>query len=60
MESSAISIEELLARVVELSAVSANGRLEPTRVLDELADALEGVRQGLHETEQITRDALDR
>ncbi|WP_436760464.1 hypothetical protein [Streptosporangium sp. V21-05] len=60
MESSAIGIEGLLARLVELSAVSANGPLEPTRVLDELADTLEGVRQGLHETEQITRDALDR
>ena len=57
---STISIEELLARVVELSAMSATGALEPTRALDELADALEGVRQGLHETEQITRDALDR
>ncbi|MER5647470.1 hypothetical protein [Streptosporangium sp. NPDC002524] len=60
MESSAIGIEGLLARLVELSAVSANGPLEPVRVLDELADTLEGVRQGLHETEQITRDALDR
>ncbi|MFF3442842.1 hypothetical protein [Streptosporangium sp. NPDC002721] len=59
MESSAIGIEGLLARLVELSAVSANGPLEPLRVLDELADTLEGVRQGLHETEQITRDALD-
>ncbi|GAA4232956.1 methyl-accepting chemotaxis protein [Streptosporangium album] len=60
MESSTISIEELVARVVELSAMSATGALEPARVLDELADNLEGVRQGLHETEQITRDALDR
>ncbi|MDP9862618.1 MULTISPECIES: hypothetical protein [Streptosporangium] len=60
MESSTISIEGLLARVVELSAMSATGALEPARVLDELADSLEGVRQGLHETEQITRDALDR
>ncbi|WP_329090710.1 MULTISPECIES: hypothetical protein [unclassified Streptosporangium] len=60
MESSAIGIEGLLARLVELSAVSANGPLEPLRVLDELADTLEGVRRGLHETEQITRDALDR
>ncbi|MGJ6963375.1 hypothetical protein ACSDR0_15830 [Streptosporangium sp. G11] len=60
MESSAIGIEGLLARLVELSAVSANGPLEPLRVLDELAGTLEGVRQGLHETEQITRDALDR
>lgn len=60
MESSTISIEGLLARLVELSAMTATGALEPTRVLDELADNLEGVRQGLHETEQITRDALDR
>ncbi|MEV8631208.1 hypothetical protein AB0395_06075 [Streptosporangium sp. NPDC051023] len=60
MESSTISIEELLARVVELSATAATGVLEPTGVLDELADNLEGVRRGLHETEQITRDALDR
>ncbi|ACZ84505.1 hypothetical protein [Streptosporangium roseum] len=60
MESSTISIEGLLARLVELSAMAAPGALEPTRVLDELADNLEGVRQGLHETEQITRDALDR
>ncbi|MER5422326.1 hypothetical protein [Streptosporangium roseum] len=60
MESSTISIEGLLARLVELSAMSATGALEPARVLDELADNLEGVRQGLHETEQITRDALDR
>jgi hypothetical protein len=60
MESSTISVEELLARVVELSAMSATGALEPTGALDDLADALEGVRQGLHETEQITRDALDR
>ncbi len=60
MESSTISIEELLARVVELSATTTTGVLEPTGVLDELADNLEGVRRGLHETEQITRDALDR
>ncbi|MGW4423520.1 hypothetical protein [Streptosporangium sp. NPDC004631] len=60
MESSTIGIEELLARVVELSAMTATGVLESPRVLDELADNLEGVRQGLHETEQITRDALDR
>ncbi|GAA3121898.1 hypothetical protein [Streptosporangium carneum] len=60
MESGTISIEELLARVVELSATSMTGVLEPSRVLDELADNLEGVRRGLHETEQITRDALDR
>ncbi|MFF5209457.1 hypothetical protein [Streptosporangium sp. NPDC000396] len=60
LESSTISIEALVARVVELSAMSATGSLESTRALDELADNLEGVRQGLHETEQITRDALDR
>ncbi|WP_433252717.1 hypothetical protein ACQPYK_08320 [Streptosporangium sp. CA-135522] len=60
MESSTISIEGLVARVVELSAMSATRSLESTRMLDELADNLEGVRQGLHETEQITRDALDR
>ncbi|GGP87469.1 hypothetical protein [Streptosporangium pseudovulgare] len=59
MESSAIGIEGLVARVVELSAMTAAGALEPARVLDELADSLEGVRQGLHETERITRDALD-
>ncbi|MEV7005797.1 hypothetical protein [Streptosporangium sp. NPDC051022] len=59
MESSAISIEGLLARVVELSATSATGVLEPAGVLDELAGSLEGIRRGLHETEQITRDALD-
>ncbi|MFF0307676.1 hypothetical protein ACFYSC_09615 [Streptosporangium sp. NPDC004379] len=59
MESSAIGIEGLVARVVELSAMTTAGALEPARVLDELADSLEGVRQGLHETERITRDALD-
>ncbi|MFF4411207.1 hypothetical protein ACFYY8_01690 [Streptosporangium sp. NPDC001559] len=60
MESSTISVEGLLARVVELAATSATGVLDPARVLDELAAGLEGVRMGLRETEQITRDALDR
>ncbi|MFD0890868.1 hypothetical protein ACFQ08_40510, partial [Streptosporangium algeriense] len=60
MESSTISIEGLLARVVELAATSATGVLDPARVLDEMAAGLEGVRMGLRETEQITRDALDR
>ncbi|MFG1750934.1 hypothetical protein [Streptosporangium sandarakinum] len=58
MESSAIGIEGLVARVVELAAMPATGSLGPERVLDELADGLEGVRRGLHETERITRDAL--
>lgn len=59
LESGTLGLEGLVARVVELSAMSATGSLERTRALDELAGELEGIRQGLHETEEITRRALD-
>ncbi|MFI6320287.1 hypothetical protein ACIBG8_22325 [Nonomuraea sp. NPDC050556] len=59
LESGTLGLEGLVARVVELSAMSATGSLERTKALDELAGELEGIRQGLHETEEITRRALD-
>lgn len=59
LESGTLGLEGLVARVVELSAMSATGSMERTKALDELAGELEGIRQGLHETEEITRRALD-
>ncbi|WP_283137445.1 hypothetical protein [Rhizohabitans arisaemae] len=59
LESGAIGLESLLARVVELSALSATGSPERLRALDELSEELDGIRQALHETEDITRTVLD-
>ncbi|MFI6501709.1 hypothetical protein [Nonomuraea typhae] len=59
LESGTLGIEGLTARVVELSAMAATGVLEHTRALDELAGELDGIRLGLHETEEITRRALE-
>ncbi|WP_327087258.1 hypothetical protein OIE66_33760 [Nonomuraea sp. NBC_01738] len=59
LESGTAGIEGLVARVVELSALAATGALERTGAVDELAGELEGIRLGLHETEEITRRAWE-
>ncbi|MCG5216207.1 hypothetical protein [Streptosporangium sp. KLBMP 9127] len=60
LESSTLGLESLLARAVELSALSAAGPLEGAAALDELSDVLEGIRRGMAELEEITRRTLDR
>lgn len=59
LESGALGVEGLAARVVELSAMSLTGELQHTKALDELAGELDGLRLGLRETEEITRRALE-
>jgi hypothetical protein len=55
MESAAAELEELVAKVAELVAgVAAGGTDTTTAQLGDLADRLDGLRQGLDETERIT------
>lgn len=59
LESGAISLEGLVARAVEISAMAAtSGGVDGRQALDELTTELELTRQSLHEVEQATRDDL--
>jgi hypothetical protein len=60
LESATISLEGLVARVVEVSAMSATSAIGEagTEVLDELTTELELTRQSLHEVEESTRRDL--
>jgi hypothetical protein len=58
LESGTLGLESLVARVVELSAMAAAGPTGETGAVDELSDQLEGIRQGLAETEEVSRQAL--
>ncbi len=60
MESTVIGLEGLSARLGEVLALSATaGGIDPTGVrLGEMSDQLDGLRLGLEETEQISRQAM--
>jgi hypothetical protein len=61
LESGTLGLESLVARVVELSAIAASGPAAisgGTATVDQLGDELEGIRQGLAETEAVSRQAL--
>jgi len=61
LESGTLGLESLVARVVELSALAASGPAASgggTATVDQLGDELEGIRQGLAETEALSKRAL--
>jgi hypothetical protein len=58
LESGTLGLESLVARVVELSAMATGGPVSETGVVDQLSDELEGIRQGLAETEEVSKQAL--
>jgi hypothetical protein len=58
LESGTLGLESLVARVVELSAMATGGPVSETSAVDQLSDELEGIRQGLAETEEVSKQAL--
>jgi hypothetical protein len=58
LESGTLGLESLVARVVELSAMAEGGPAGELGAVDQLGDELEGIRQGLAETEEVSRQAL--
>ncbi len=58
LESGAIGLEGLVARVVELSATADAHPAPGTDLVRDLADQLEGIRRGVVETEETTRRAV--
>jgi hypothetical protein len=58
LESGTLGLESLVARVIELSAIAVSGPTGELGAVDQLGDELEGIRQGLAETEEVSRQAL--
>ena len=58
LESGTLGLESLVARVIELSAMAMSGPAGELGAVDQLGDELEGIRQGLAETEEVSRQAL--
>ena len=58
LESGTLGLESLVARVIELSAMAVSGPAGEFGAVDQLGDELEGIRQGLAETEEVSRQAL--
>jgi hypothetical protein len=58
LESGTLGLESLVARLVELSALATGGPAGELAGIDEVSDELEGIRQGLAETEEVSRQAL--
>jgi hypothetical protein len=58
LESGTLGLESLVARVVELSAMAVSGPTGELGAVDQLGAELEGIRQGLAETEELSRQAL--
>jgi hypothetical protein len=58
LESGTLGLESLVARVIELSAMAVGGPAGELGPVDQLGDELEGIRQGLAETEEVSRRAL--
>jgi hypothetical protein len=58
LESGTLGLESLLARLVELEAMAAAGPSGDPNEVEQLSDELEGIRQGLAETEEVSRRAL--
>ncbi|MFD8492573.1 hypothetical protein [Amycolatopsis sp. NPDC059657] len=57
LQSGALGLESLVARVVELSAVTGDAHVD-TGTIIELTEQLEGIRRGVVETEETTRRSL--
>jgi len=57
LQSGALGLESLVARVAELTAATPDVTVD-TGAVRELSDQLEGIRQGVLETEQATRKSL--
>jgi hypothetical protein len=57
LQSGALGLDSLVARVAELTAATTDVTVE-TSAVRELSDQLEGIRQGVLETEQATRRSL--
>lgn len=58
LESGALGLEGLVARLVELTATTGPGPDLETGTLAELTDRLEGLRRGVVETDEATRRSL--
>jgi hypothetical protein len=58
LESGTLGLESLVARLVELEAMAAGGPTGDLGTVEQLSDELEGIRQGLAETEEVSRRAL--
>jgi hypothetical protein len=58
LQSGTLGLESLVARVIELSAIAVSGPTGELAAVDQLGDELEGIRQGLAETEEVSRQAL--
>lgn len=58
LESGTLGLESLVARLVELEAMAAAGPTGDLGTVEQLSDELEGIRQGLAETEEVSRRAL--
>jgi hypothetical protein len=59
LESGTLGLESLVTRVIELSAMAVSGPDGEVGGIDQLGDELEGIRQGLAETEEVSRQALN-
>ncbi|MEU4518639.1 hypothetical protein AB0F52_07945 [Amycolatopsis sp. NPDC024027] len=57
LQSGALGLDSLVARVAELTAATADVTVD-TGAVRELSDQLEGIRQGVQETEEATRKSL--
>jgi len=57
LQSGALGLESLVARVVELSATTEYASVD-TGAITDLTDQLEGIRRGVAETEEATRRSL--
>ena len=57
LQSGARGLDSLVARVAELTAATTDVAID-TGAVRELSDQLEGIRQGVLETEQATRKSL--
>ena len=57
LQSGALGLDSLVARVAELTAATTDVAVD-TGAVRELSDQLEGIRQGVLETEQATRKSL--
>ncbi|WP_103355117.1 hypothetical protein [Amycolatopsis sp. CA-128772] len=57
LQSGALGLDSLVARVAELTATTTDVAVD-TGAVRELSDQLEGIRQGVLETEQATRKSL--
>ena len=58
LESGTLGLESLVARLVELETMAAGGPTDDLGTVEQLSDELEGIRQGLAETEEVSRRAL--